>query len=239
MKITACLFVCCNALLVSANAQDKSKPTLKLGFSVGGNISSVSNSFPSASPVFGSFSGQHHRVKSGLSGGIALRYTLSDRFFARTRVLWKLHRAGTDVMGTDVEIKTDYEFSWIELPLDFNYVFNPQSRYKFYAGLGISAQRLMKSEATISTIVQMNRAQGSEFSLLDDMNRWNMSGLIHTGFILSSSTREIMIVDISAGKTLFNFYAEPKLQNNTFDFDVTRSEIRVNTLSLAMFIFIP
>ena len=239
MKPLVCLFIVCNAFFIAAHSQELAKtgPTVKFGLKIGGNASNVSRSIPSVSPVVGAFSGQEKRIKTGFDGGVALRYAFSDRFFAGAEILWATQRAGVDATDSNVLIKTDYKFSWIQLPLGFNYIFNPQSRHKVYAGMGMSAQRLVKAKGTITVVFPTGQTQGA-FSLLDEMNRWNASGRVNVGFILSSKTREIMTIAISAERTLFNVHGQPGPVNPVFDFSIVQTEMRVNTLSVGTSIFI-
>lgn len=120
-----------------SSAQGNPPPRLRFGFTTGVTRTWIDiGSQPDQTSV------QNNSAYGYRIGGM-LSYSISRRFFASAQ--WTYFVMNVEAtMETQLSNGNTYAGSvvnrseWIELPIDFNFVFNPDSKFKVFAGAGVS-----------------------------------------------------------------------------------------------------
>src|SRR5258708_3383145 len=138
--------------LTSSFAQDKAKK-IKLGLGGGTNYSFSSRSGSPGKQI----------ALPGFNAGIVVNYTLLPKLFLNGQISFVRQSTkfksdsfflsdSTGVPQESEEIVSRY--SWIATPIHLNYILTPKLHSKFFAGVGLSPQRLMRGKN--KTVINRN-----------------------------------------------------------------------------------
>jgi hypothetical protein len=141
---------------IAAVAQGNNEARLRFGFTTG-----VTSTWIDIKSHPNQISLQNNSDYGFRIGGV-LSYSISRRFFASAQWIYSEMNvdATTEILlsnGSTAAGSVTHQNQWIELPIDFNFVFNPASEFKVFAGMGASLM-LLSDVVKESSSVAPNRS---------------------------------------------------------------------------------
>lgn len=196
------------------------KSHVYFGIITGGNASWLSsNSMPNNTP------------KIGFNAGLSILYPVSSRMFINSSIVFIKEMNSTknelDPMLPDYYIEKLMKFSWIELPMTFNYSFINKEKIKVLGGAGLSVARLLNSEITVTT--QTTLKSSATFPYNDRTNPWNIFPRLQMGMIIRLSENDFLIMTVFYQGSSNELY-KPVPVNSIYAFSIVEEERRLNVI---------
>lgn len=196
----------------------KNEPSF--GVVIGGNVSWLS-----------SLSIPNNTLKPGFSFGLSSLYPVSPKMFINCSIAFSKERNSTknklDSAQPDYYIEKLMKYSWIELPMTFNYSFINKEKIKVFGGAGLSVARLLNSEITVTT--QTTLKTSATFPYYDRTNPWNFFPRLQMGMIIRLSQNDFLMMTVFYQGSLNELY-KPVPIHPIYDFSIVEEEMRLNVI---------
>lgn len=201
-------------------------PKFFLGLEVGTNVSSLNNSSGQASVRLGFLTGVRVNYflpgKIGLSGGL---------LFAHERTFTSNHLLLTDSASLSAgKLEIMNRFSWLEMPLSFEYFIVEKETFSIFVGAGLSVARLIDSEMTLTA--QTSTVNSITLSDYDQVSPWNIFPGIQVGMSMHQKSRLITWV-IFIQSSVHEIYKETVLNPN-LSYDVINNTAKLGVLGTSL-----
>ena len=176
----------------------------------------------------------------GYQLGIPFKVTL-NRFFLSGDLLFVNNNS--QVINQDsfnnIQYKTDNNFQWLKVPLNFNYIFLQKSKQRFFVGLGISTGKLLIATTQVSADFGTTTISGDKINTSDTFSKWSMFGAAQIGGDLLIANRIPITIALSYDHSLNNLMGElPNNANLIYDYGFVQTKARLNSKPLSISYFI-
>lgn len=219
--------------------KESSKTQFNFGLTTGINFSTLRVQHYSAgfsSPV----SEPETKTLMGYHLGIPFKVTL-NRFFLSGDLLFVNNnsQAINQDSFNNIQYKTDNNFQWLKVPLNFNYIFLQKSKQRFFVGLGFSAGKLLIATTQVSADFGTTTISGDKIDTSDTFIQWSLFGAAQVGGDLLIANRVPITITFTYDHGLNNLMNEPPYNPiNSFDYGFVQTKARMNLGSVNVSYFL-
>jgi hypothetical protein len=210
MKKLSLAFTIFLLLTGEVHSQELLPKPKKFHFGILGSINASTLDISNSSPAYSFTVTPENIPKIGYKAGAFVNYNLSKHFFLSSGLSFATSKTKIKESRFFLDESSIAEsfYSWIEMPLNMNYIINPKSSCKIFVGSGFSIRRLLNATSNISyeSASSVTTATGFEISIYSQLNDWSLMGTVHLGVQLPISEKNSFLLSISIERSLFNMY---------------------------------
>ncbi len=243
MKISLAINIITTTLACSyCFSQDLPKKVNKFHIGFTSSINTAFIQYEEANSAYVSSSSTQFTPKVGFKIGGILKYDLSKRFSLASGLSYGTRKikfqstplSSDNGSGSQVTFSADEFNSWLEMPLNLNFVMNPKSTTKLFIDAGFSARRLLSARRSeVLTRSSGNTTSGPDVSIYSTLNDWSLFGSSSIGIQIPTKNNQSFILSITIDQNFTNIIRDPvPLSNGAFDYANVVNNYKVYTLGL-------
>ena len=135
--------------------------------------------------------------------------------------------------------KTENDFQWLKIPLNFNYIFLQKSTHRFFVGLGATTGKLLNATTQVSADFGTTTISGNKINTNETFRKWSVFGAAQVGGDLLIASSIPITITLSYDHNLNNLMDElPNNPNMSFDYGFVQPKARMTSAALSISYFI-